>query len=157
VRTARYLLAENASGERELYDLDADPYQLQNQAANPGYDAVEAALANRLATLRGCSGAGCKAKPALRQRLPRSVRANGHSCRRPRQFLVRLRGTDASKAIEARFFVGSIHAARDRTAPIKRELRPRLLRGKRKPEISVLATLIDGRETTVRKRVRICR
>ena len=47
---------QNATGELELYDLLADPYQLDNQINNPVYDAVEAGLASGLATLRGCAG-----------------------------------------------------------------------------------------------------
>ena len=46
VRTTRWSWVEYpATGEQELYDLDADPYQLENQAANP-------ALANTAAELR---------------------------------------------------------------------------------------------------------
>ena len=60
VRTARYIYVENGTGEIELYDLGSDPYELQNQDANPAYDAVEAALAARLAPLRSCSGESCR-------------------------------------------------------------------------------------------------
>jgi arylsulfatase A-like enzyme len=45
--------------ERELYDLAADPYQLQNQyPAQPGsfYEPIQSELAGRLAQLAGCSG-----------------------------------------------------------------------------------------------------
>jgi choline-sulfatase len=37
----------------ELYDLTADPYQLQNVANEPAYAAVRAELAARLAQMRG--------------------------------------------------------------------------------------------------------
>lgn len=60
VRTAsshKYLTY--VTGERELYDLDADPDELDNQAdtADP---ALLAQLAAWLATLRNCAGAGCR-------------------------------------------------------------------------------------------------
>ena len=35
VRTDRYVYVENLTGEIELYDLEADPVQLQNQARQP--------------------------------------------------------------------------------------------------------------------------
>ena len=39
---------EYETGERELYDIAADPYELNNRAGSPSYAAVEAALAARL-------------------------------------------------------------------------------------------------------------
>ncbi|MBA3363528.1 MAG: sulfatase [Actinobacteria bacterium] len=48
VRTARYLFASYETGERELYDLEADPFQLQNLTG------TEPSLEGRLdTTLRG--------------------------------------------------------------------------------------------------------
>ncbi len=42
IRTSHYVyVAERAAGRLELYDLEIDPYQLENQAANPAYDEVE--------------------------------------------------------------------------------------------------------------------
>jgi N-acetylglucosamine-6-sulfatase len=60
VRTSGYLYVEYATGERELYDLKEDPYQLKN-----GYDTTNPGLVRRmeerLDTLRGCAGATCRA------------------------------------------------------------------------------------------------
>jgi arylsulfatase A-like enzyme len=157
IRTSRYIYVQNAGGTPELYDLDVDPLQLQNQAANPAYDAAEAALAARLSTLRNCAGASCRTKPSLKLKVPRSVRQNGRSCRRPRDFVARVRGADSGALAEAAFAVGSKPAGSDRTGPFKKEILPRLLRAKRRPEVTALAELVDGRLVTVRKRVRICR
>ncbi len=58
VRTGRYLYAEYATGEKQLFDVQSDPYELHNLAptADP---ALLARLSARLATLRACSGATC--------------------------------------------------------------------------------------------------
>jgi N-acetylglucosamine-6-sulfatase len=51
---------EYSSGEKELYDLKADPYQLQNayQDADP---ALKQELAGRVDVLRSCEGKTCRA------------------------------------------------------------------------------------------------
>lgn len=158
IRNARYTYVENASGARELYDLRADPFQLQNQIDNPVYDAAEAALAARLAALRTCAGQTCRTKPSLKLKLPRSVTKNGRSCRPVRDFTVRVQGQATGSVELASFRVGSKLDSRDRDgAPLKRKLRPRLLRGKSRPEIRVVADLVDGRSVSLQKRTRICR
>jgi arylsulfatase A-like enzyme len=60
VRTAGLTYVEYGNGERELYDLGRDPFQLDNRAASadPG---LLAALSARLAELRACAAATCRA------------------------------------------------------------------------------------------------
>ena len=46
-----------SAGDRELYDISEDPYQLDNlmdEGGTPTY------LGERLAALRACSGAACR-------------------------------------------------------------------------------------------------
>jgi arylsulfatase A-like enzyme len=64
LRTHDYLYLESADGERELYDLTADPYQLENieSVADPG---LLAALSDRLRALAACSAAACRAAEDL--------------------------------------------------------------------------------------------
>lgn len=66
LRTPNALYVEHASGERELYDYDADPYELDNLLADweghmpsPEAEATAAPLAARLAARRDCAGAAC--------------------------------------------------------------------------------------------------
>ena len=50
---------EYGNGERELYDLRRDPFQLDNRAASAD-PALLAALSTRLAALRACAAATCR-------------------------------------------------------------------------------------------------
>jgi arylsulfatase A-like enzyme len=59
IRTESYMYAEHDTGERELYDLQGDPFELQNLDGDPAYADVEAQLADQLAGLQTCAGATC--------------------------------------------------------------------------------------------------
>jgi arylsulfatase A-like enzyme/Tol biopolymer transport system component len=60
VRTARWLYAESTNGERELYDLVADPYELRSLHADPALAQLRAQLASRLSELKACKGYSCR-------------------------------------------------------------------------------------------------
>jgi len=66
VRDARFQLTVWDGGERELYDLRADPHQLDNQATDPAIAPVRARLERRLAALGRCRGAARWSGPARR-------------------------------------------------------------------------------------------
>jgi N-acetylglucosamine-6-sulfatase len=51
LRSTDYLYVRYATGEREIYDLRADPYELNNLAGTPAGEAVEPELTARLAEL----------------------------------------------------------------------------------------------------------
>jgi N-acetylglucosamine-6-sulfatase len=52
VRTERWTYVTYTSGERELYDNDADPHQLRNLAGRPGLESTEAELQAEVERLR---------------------------------------------------------------------------------------------------------
>ncbi len=60
IRTDRYIWIEYRNGDRELYDLNHDPNELNNLQADPAYQSVRAALTKKLARLRTCVGASCR-------------------------------------------------------------------------------------------------
>jgi N-acetylglucosamine-6-sulfatase len=66
IRSRNFLYAEYQNGDRELYDLEKDPYELQSEHANPAYEQIRNALAARLHNLVTCAGATCRARPAVR-------------------------------------------------------------------------------------------
>jgi arylsulfatase A-like enzyme len=63
IRTERYIYAEHATGERELYDLQNDPFELVSRHNDPAYATVEAQLAARLHELQNCAGSSCRTHP----------------------------------------------------------------------------------------------
>lgn len=59
IRTDRYKYIEYANGQKELYDLQNDPYELVSKHNNANYAAVKADLARKLSLLKNCSGRDC--------------------------------------------------------------------------------------------------
>jgi arylsulfatase A-like enzyme len=59
VRTARYLYVEYVNGDRELYDVAADPDEMHNLAGSD--PTLEMQLSHLVAALRVCRGATCRA------------------------------------------------------------------------------------------------
>jgi N-acetylglucosamine-6-sulfatase len=59
IRTEGYLYVDYSTGDEELYELREDPYQLENRADDPAFEATKRALARRLDRLRDCAGSDC--------------------------------------------------------------------------------------------------
>ena len=51
------MYAEHGTGEKELYDLLNDPFELVSRHNNPAYASVRDQLAAELQKLRSCAGA----------------------------------------------------------------------------------------------------
>ena len=60
LRTNRYKYVEYVNGERELYDLQTDPHELNNLAGTADSKLIKQ-LSLQLATLKSCAGASCRA------------------------------------------------------------------------------------------------
>jgi N-acetylglucosamine-6-sulfatase len=60
LRSGKWAYNEYRNGDRELYDLESDRFQLESQHDNPATLAVRRSLAARLAQLRGCAGLSCR-------------------------------------------------------------------------------------------------
>ena len=59
VRTKNYLYVSYANGEKELYNLERDPYELRSFYPGAG-EALKDRLRGRLSSLVRCEGAGCR-------------------------------------------------------------------------------------------------
>jgi N-acetylglucosamine-6-sulfatase len=69
VRTSRWLYVEYETGERELYDMRADPEQLHSLHADPRHQEVLGSLQRVLLRLANCAGADCRTPaPQIRVR-----------------------------------------------------------------------------------------
>jgi N-acetylglucosamine-6-sulfatase len=60
IRTERYMYAEHYTGEKELYDLNKDPFELVSRHNDAAYASVRKQLAAELQKLRSCAGLNCR-------------------------------------------------------------------------------------------------
>jgi N-acetylglucosamine-6-sulfatase len=158
VRTQRFIYLEYFSkqdnGFQEMYDLQNDPYELQNVASDPRYAAARGALAARLAKIRGCAGEACVAGPHLRVKL--QSRPDGHKCA-SRPVRARVKGADLSSVVESDFYVNGKLFRRDFKRPFVRKLPFGKLKHKHHAKTRALVSLVDGRQLTIDRSLRACR
>jgi hypothetical protein len=159
IRTGRFVYVQHLyTGEYELYDLEHDPYQLNNLDGATRYAAVQSDLARRLRLLRHCAGRGCQKTPGLRL----GVRSAGRPvepgrCARGSDLRVRLAGRDRTRVTTAEIFVGTRRMARVAGGPISQRVRRPRVRPGRRYLLRVKAELRDGRVYTLDRRLRACR
>ena len=160
LRNYRWKWVEHGNGERELYDLERDPDELANLAADPALAPLRDAMSARLAALRACAGKSCRAKPALRF----------DAARRRCLFNVAVRGSDARAIDRAEFLVrrrprrGAANApasfrrlARDLKLDFRKRVRAVGVLPGRRFLIRARVRLEDGRSVTLDEKRRACR
>jgi arylsulfatase A-like enzyme len=122
VRTDRYVYAETG-GEQELYDLAADPFELESRHNDPALTGVKTALDALLARLTSCAGKNpCAARPKLTLKF--KCGSSG--------FKTRVAGADADQVVSAK------------------------VRRSGSNRIAAVATMLDGRKSTVERRAPSC-
>ena len=140
LHTPRYVYVEYTAGERELYDLSADRFQLNSRHADAALAAVRTELAARLALLRRCVGATCRRGPALAL----ASRCVGRAHR------LTLGGGDAAQVTRVDWIYRSRGAGADRRAPFSATL-PRAA-----GVVRAIATMSDGRRASYERRLAAC-
>jgi N-acetylglucosamine-6-sulfatase len=140
IRSRNFKYVEHQNGDRELYDLARDPYELESQHLNPAYDAVKASLAARLRNLVSCAGASCRAEPAVRLAAVRNGRCGN------------VRAIVSGPGIQvAAFTVNGVEKAKDARAPFRVNLS-----FKQRALVRVRVTLGFDRVVTRDRVVRAC-
>ncbi len=162
----RYKYVDNATGEIELYDLEEDPYELDNLYGKSEYAELEGYLHEDLAGLADCAGATCRTQPSLQlqtdgKRRKESKRGKHKRSKRTRRCVRRLHitvaGTTDEPLTSAQFKVNGKRAGSVDEPPFRATVRHKKLGDGRHAEISVDAELLDGRIRTVRDRYKLCR
>lgn len=151
IRTPRHVFVQHASGEQELYDLAADPHQLQSLHADARFAALKTDLGARLARLRVCAGDSCRRGADLR--LSARYRRGRAACVRSTVRL-RIAGSAASRISSVSFYRGRTRIRRDSRAPYTASISPRRLRTR--TLVRAVVTLRDSRSQSVDRPLRAC-
>ncbi|MFL5980663.1 MAG: sulfatase [Gaiellaceae bacterium] len=145
LRTLHYKYAEYANGDRELYDLVRDPYELTNVASDSRYAATSVILATRLTRLRNCHGAACRERQDAR--LSVSARRGPRCSRSP--LVLEVRGVGIERVV---FQADGRSRATDARAPFRATLRV----GRGRMLFRARVSSVGDRLVTVDRSLRIC-
>jgi hypothetical protein len=140
IRSANFKYVEHQNGDRELYDLQRDRYELESQHTNPAFDAIKASLATRLHNLVRCAGPSCRARPAVRFSAARNGRCGS------------VRAVVSGSGVQtAAFTVNGVPRAKDGRAPFRVNLRFR-----QRAVVRARVILAFDRVVTLDRTVRAC-
>jgi N-acetylglucosamine-6-sulfatase len=151
IRTPRHVFVQHSTGEQELYDLAADPHQLQSLHADARFTGLKNDLGARLARLRACAGDACRRGADLR--LTTRFRRGTAGCVRSTVGL-RIGGSAASRVSSVSFYRGRTRIKRDSRAPFTASVSPRRLRTR--TLVRAVATLRDSRTQSLDRALRAC-
>jgi N-acetylglucosamine-6-sulfatase len=159
LRTPDMLYVEHlTTGERELYDMARDPFQLTSRDSSDRYAAARRDLARRLRLLARCRGAGCRKRPWLKLLVHAPTRpvAGGRRCFGG-DLRVRVGGRDGPRVARADVLVGRRRVARVRAPGHRVAVPSRRLAPGRERLLRAQVRLRDGQRYTVDRRVIACR
>jgi hypothetical protein len=166
IRTYRFLYVEHrTTGEYELYDLAADPFELQSVDGHEAYAKVQRDLKSRLRELVSCAGVDCLARPHLTL----VVRSDGRpvvSCF-SKDLRVQVRGSKRARLVHADVLIGNRRVERllniptargERGGPVTLSglVRRRQIHRHGRFRLRVLAETEDGRKLTLDRVLRRC-
>ena len=151
IRTPRHVFVQHSTGEQELYDLAADPHQLQSLHADARFTGLKNDLGARLARLRACAGDACRRGADLR--LTARYRRGRAGCVRSTVGL-RIGGSAASRVSSVSFYRGRTRIKRDSRAPFTASVSPRRLRTR--TLVRAVAMLRDSRSQSLDRALRAC-
>jgi N-acetylglucosamine-6-sulfatase len=160
LRTSRYLYAEWDTGkalpERELYDTDADPYQLDNLANDPAYLPVVLDMRQQLQQMRDCVGEGCRGAPT--GQLSFATGGNGKRGCSIEPVIAQFSGSNAGDIVSVQFRIEKKLVGTVTSSPYELGLPYRELRKRAPKAVTVLATALyeDGRRLTAPAKLRGC-
>lgn len=161
VRTSQYVYSEWDTGvsllpERELYDTDADPYQLTNVASDPAYAAVVAKLSAELDDLIDCAGADCRSAPTGSINIIAGTGARG--CRLA-PLVASLTSPQQDEIVAVNFEVNGAVVAQDTVAPFEAEIPIAPIRKALPKSGTVVASAVfgDGRRLALPADVLACK
>ena len=152
IRTQRYVYVEYKTGERELYDLGQDPYELQSVADDPGYERVRSRLASRLQKLESCKGESCRLRPQVNLKLAyRKAHRGRRSCAH-NPIRARVVGAGLGDVVTTDFYLDGKALGSDGSPPFERTL-PHVHGN---ASVGIRVTMLDGRRMTITRHVRAC-
>ena len=156
IRSQGWLYAEYGNGDRELYDVRNDPYQLTSLHASAAHAPLIAALGERLKRLQSCAGPSCYLAPRVRfvatyggPIAPRS------SCLSRGLIVGRVRGLDTSRIVRVDLYLNGRLVDRETRAPFGTALARR--RVGTTGDLRARIVLSDDRVYTIDRDVRGCK
>jgi hypothetical protein len=133
-----------------MYDLLADPYELNSLADSPRYAKQRRALAKRLAALRDCAGHSCRKSPRLHLQAAGQA---GRSCVR-NPVNIGVAGPEAKQLVRVVFTLPGGKQTKDTQAPFRVAAKA----GDFRPPApaKARADLLDGRQVLLSRQFKGC-